>query len=213
MGGGLGSLFFKVVPDTNTKTPAPVQSQPVATPSMGRVGSMVGQEDQKIKEQLAKALDDANKPGFDYFEFAQALQAQESLIPAEAMRFQSVYMVAKSMGVTIDVLVRTANEYLDVLKKKETEFLTALQSHIGTDITGKEQSMSGIDKQIQDKSDQIRKLNEEMNTLQQQKVAMQNEVSTSKAEVEKIKNNFYATLQVFQGKITTDIQKINQYLK
>jgi len=204
----IGRLFFKTVPIEETKPATPV------TPTMGRSApSPIGQEDQKIKEQLTAALEQANTPGFDYFEFAQALQAQEGLTPAEGQRFQSVFSVVKTMGVTAESLTKSATGYMDVLKKKETEFLTALDSHISSEITGKEQGMVNIDKQITDKAEQIRKLNDEMNTLQQQKVTMQNEVSTSKSEVEKIKTNFYATLQVFVTKITTDIQKINQYLK
>ena len=221
MGAGIGRLFFKTVevPESKPAVVTPVTSNPapIGTALRGGnsapVASSIGQEDQKIREQLTAALEQANVPGFDYFEFAQALQSQESLIPTEAMRFQSVFNIAKTMGVTIDILVRTATGYLDVLKKKETEFLTALESHVSTDITGKEQSMANIDKQIADKAEMIRKLNDEMNTMQQQKVAMQNEVSSAKAEVEKVKNNFYATLQVFVNKITTDITKINQYLK
>jgi archaellum component FlaC len=141
------------------------------------------------------------------------LKAQEALIPAEAQRFQLVFTTVKTMGVTVDTLLKTANTYLDVLKKKETEFLGALESHVSSEITGKEEAMNGIDKQIADKAELIRKLNDEMNAMQQQKVAMQNEVSTARSEIEKIKNNFYATLQVFTGKISTDVQKINQYLK
>jgi len=210
---GLANLFFKVMPD-EAKSPAP--ATPVTAKIQAAIPSQsvsVGQEDQKIRDQLTGALEQANVPGFDYFEFAQALRAQETMIPAEAQRFQLVFTTVKTMGVTVDTLIKTATTYLDVLKKKETEFLGALESHISSEITGKEEAMGNIDKQIAEKAELIRKLNDEMNAMQQQKVAMQNEVSTARAEVEKIKNNFYATLQVFTGKISTDIQKINQYLK
>ena len=108
-------LFFKV-------EEVPESAPPIATESHYVTGLPQAQEDAKIKEQLADALASANMEGFDYFEFAQALEAQTTLIPSEAQRFQTIYATAKVMGVTPDKLISSAQHYLDVLKKKEDVF-------------------------------------------------------------------------------------------
>lgn len=205
----LKNLFFKVVEDETTPV---IQQKPVPVTQPIVQQSSIGQIDASISQQLTEALEKSNQPGFDYFEFAKALQAQESIIPAEQLRFQSVYSMATTMGTTKDLLLNTAKSYLDVLKGKETEFLDAVGSHTMTEIGGKEKAITDIDTQMQQKSEQIKKLTEEMNMAQTQKTTLMNEISASKAEVDRIKNNFYATLKVFTDKISSDIQKIQQYL-
>lgn len=215
--GGLKNLFFKVVEDDTIGSQKPAKGaqpnvQPVMQPIAQQQSPVGGQIDATISQQLADALEQSNMPGFDYFEFVKALQAQESILPAEQLRFQAVYTMAATMGLTKEVLVNSANHYLGVLKNKETEFLTAVDSHTTTGIGGKEKTIADIDTQIQQKSEQIRKLTDEMNEAQSKKTALINEISAGKAEVERVKNNFYATLKVYTDKITSDIQKIQQYL-
>jgi hypothetical protein len=49
--------------------------------------------------------------------------------------------------------------------------------------------------------------------MQQQRTAMANEISKSQAEIAQVENNFNATLKVFTGRISSDIEKIKTYLK
>jgi chromosome segregation ATPase len=204
--GKITDLFFKVeeIPES---APAPIATEP------HYIGLPQAQEDAKIKEQLAAALESANVEGFDYFEFAQALEAQTTLIPSEAQRFQTIYATAKVMGVTPDKLISSAQHYLDVLKKKEDEFKQALEGHRSEAVTAKEEGMKKIDTDMLALNDQIRKINENINAMQQQRTAMANEISKSQAEIAQVENNFNATLKVFTGRISSDIEKIKTYLK
>lgn len=203
----IGDFFFKV-----EKTPDEPPKTPVQTATLASVKIGIGQEDAAVRNQLAKALDEANFDGYDYYEFAKTIEAQATLIPAEALRFQATFATASVMGLTFDKLITTAQNYLEVLKKKEDEFLTALQQHTSTAIDLKETDAKKIDADMQAKADQIKQLTEDINALQQQKAAIQNEVSSNRMEIEKVKNNFYATLKVFTDKITNDITKIKTYL-
>ena len=207
----ISEFFFKVenVPDTSTISAAPT---PV-TPAVTIPGLPVAHEDAKIKEQLSSALALANMEGYDYFEFAQAVEAQTAIIPSEAVRFQSAFASAKVMGVTADKLLSSNQHYLDVLKKKEDEFNQALEGHKSEAITAKTEAIAKMDKDMQDKLAQIQKINEEINALQQQKTAMTNEISQSQSEIAQVKNNFDATMRVFVDRINSDKEKIKTYLK
>jgi len=202
---GILDLFIKVEDVPEKSAPAP--AGPVTSPAQS-----IGQEDADIKQQLADALEKANQEGYDYFEFARSVDNQAKLIPSEALRFQSTFAVATSMGLSADKLLASAEHYLNVLKKKEDEFNKALIQHQGTAVTTKEEAIKKIDADMQAKAEQIQKITVEINGLQQQKTDMINEISTAKSDLERVKNNFYATLKIFTGRITSDIEKMKSYL-
>ena len=197
-------LFFKVeeIPDAATAS-APVPE----------TAGLPAQEDAEIKEQLSAALSSANQPGYDYFEFAQAAESMISLIPAEALRYQSTFASAKVQGVTAEKLLSSAQYYLNVLKKKETEFDQALEDHTQQAVTAKMDAISKVNADMLAKAEQIRKINEEINTLQTQKTAMTNEVSDSQTKIAQTRNNFGATMKLFVDRISSDMEKIKTYLK
>lgn len=218
MGKGIMNLFFKVEDDgVDTKAPAKeekvaVQAQAQTPTTISIPTSVLAQEDAKIKKELADALEKANQPGYDYFELAQSIAAQASIIPSEAQRFQSTFAVVSPMGVTPDKLISSAQFYLDVLKNKENEFNKTVEQHMAEAVTGRENEAKSFDADMQAKSDQIKKLTEEINALQQQKTTIINEVSSSRAQIEQVKNNFNATMKVFVDRINSDIEKIKTYL-
>jgi uncharacterized protein (UPF0335 family) len=199
-------FFIKVEDDKpaqETKTPAPTVVSSI---------SSIGQEDSEIKKQLVDALEKANMEGYDYFEFARAVDSQANIVPSEELRYKTSFAMASSMGVTTDKLVSSADFYLSILKKKEDEFNTAMEQHSNSAIVSKEASIKKYDADMLSLSDQIKKITEQINALQQQKTAMSNDISSAKSEIEKVKNNFYATLKIFTGRITTDVEKIKAYL-
>lgn len=207
----IASLFFKVEKNEPVEAVPVIQAvAPVAAASSA--SAVIAREDAEIKKQLTIALEQANQAGYDYFEFAQAIEAQASIIPAEAVRFQASYAAAATMGTTVDKLLSSAQFYLSVLKGKEDEFNKTVEQHMAEAVTSREQELTQFDGDMQAKADEIRKLTEEINALQQKKTALINEVSVSKSQIEQVKNNFSATMRVFVDKINADIEKIKQYL-
>jgi len=213
------NLFFKVEDDgvpsskEEAKTvPATPQFASTAQSAQTPVTTLGVQEDATIKKQLSDALEAANQPGYDYFELAKSIEAQASIIPSESLRFQSSYAVVASMGVTPDKLISSAEFYLTVLKKKEDEFNKTLEQHTSEAVTAKENEAQKFDADMLAKSEQIKQLTEEINVMQQQKTAILNEVSSSRAQIEQVKNNFYATMKIFVDRINSDIGKIKTYL-
>jgi hypothetical protein len=223
MGGakGLLNFFVKIEDDgkessktSQTKaSPTPVQGQPQpATPAPSTAPFSMAHEDAEINKQLSAALEQANQPGYDYFELAKAVETQASIIPSEALRFQSTFNAVASMGVTADKLVSSAQFYLSVLKKKEEEFNKTVESHVAETVTSREAEIRKFDTDMLAKSEAIKKLTEEINTMQQQKTSLMNDVSSSRAQIEQVRNNFSATMKVFVDRINVDIEKIKTYL-
>jgi hypothetical protein len=221
-GGGFASLFIKTVevPEDTPPAAAPVQQQqqanlqppPGSTYFQAQSPSMIGQEDKEIKAQLLSAIEKSNVQGYDYFEFAKAIDAQASIIPSEATRFQSTYAVASTMGVTVPVLLSSAQHYLDILAGKEKEFLEAAKQHAAEAVEGKQEQISQIDVDTKKKADQIQQLTQEINGLQEQKKTLTNEISTNQIKIETMKNNFNATMKSVADRIKNDVAKIQQYL-
>jgi hypothetical protein len=212
--GAIGGLFFKTVDEESTESQTQVQpaiiQQQTAQPANQQI--QVGQEDKEIKQQLVIALEQANLEGYDYFEFAKAIDAQVNIIPAEQMRFQSTFAMASTMGVTINILLSSAQHYLDVLSTKEKEFLTAVDKHSSDAVGGKEEQMKKIDSDMSQKAEQIKTLTQEINVLQQQKTTISNEIASNRVKIDTIKINFYATLKVISDRIKSDIDKVKQYI-
>lgn len=184
----------------------------VVTSAVTPSSILPAQEDATIKAQLVEALEKANQPGYDYFEMAQAVQNMANIIPSEELRFQSVYATVSSMGVTPDKLISSAQFYLSILGNKESEFNKTVEQHMKEAVTSREQEIEKYDSDMKLKADQIRKLTEEINELQAKKLAVTNEVSSNKAKIDQVKNNFAATMRVFVDRINSDIEKIKKYL-
>ncbi|MBE3086999.1 MAG: hypothetical protein IMZ64_12380 [Bacteroidetes bacterium] len=208
----IAGLFFKIEKgevEAPVETVTPISAS-VSTPVS--FSSTASREDEEIKRQLTAALEQANQAGYDYFELAQAIQAQASIIPSEALRFQASYAAAVPMGATLDKLISSAQYYLSVLQGKEDEFNKTVESHMTETVTSQEKEVTQFDGDMQSKAEQIKKLTDEINDLQQRKTAIINEVSAARAQIEQVRNNFSATMRVFVDKINSDIGKIKQYI-
>ncbi|MDO8640445.1 MAG: hypothetical protein Q7R33_02785 [Nitrosarchaeum sp.] len=205
------SLFLQEDELTATDSQkTPVTSSPVINSPL--TASTMGQEDASIKEMLTKTIETANIEGFDYIEFIRVVEEQAQLIPAEQVRFQSTAATANAMGCTKDKLIQSAQFYLGVLGKKETEFMDSVNKQIATTVTVKEDTLLKIDEDIKGKAELIKQITNEINALQTRKNLMVNEVSENKIKIERVRNNFSATLKIFTDRIKNDIEKIEKYI-
>lgn len=210
------NLFVKVVDDGKVESKAEIKeaipAQPQFAATTSKMPPITSQEDAEIKKELAAALESANQSGYDYFELAQTIEAQANIIPSEELRFQSTAATVASMGVTPNKLISSAEYYLSVLKKKEDEFNLAVNQQTAKSVTSREAEVTQFDADMQSKSEQIKKLTEEINVLQTKKTAIINEIGTSKAKIDQVRNNFSATMKIFVDRINSDIEKIKKYL-
>ena len=211
IGKNILGLFVQVEKETEEPVTekASTPDKPVQTPSDNPAGT----QDETIAKLLTDALEKANIEGFDYFEFAQMLQALKPSLPSEQTLFQTAYTSGKVMGTTKEKLLQTAKVYLDVLNKKAQEFETACKEAIKQQVTGRENELKSMDAAIQEKAAAIQALTEEINVMTAKKTKVTNEIGENRVKIETRQNNFTATLQIFTGRIQSDIEKIGRYIQ
>jgi len=184
-----------------------VPSAPVTAPTLS-----AGEIDQGVVDSLIAALETANQPGYDYFEFSKSVEQQKSFLPDEKIRFQSSLAAASVMNVTPAGLVESANGYLAVLAGKEKEFEQAQSQFKSKEIEQKQSAILTMEKQIAEKAALITKLTEEIGKLQKERDVASSEITSNAAKIESIRSRFVASYAVVAGKIKTDIEKIKTYL-
>jgi hypothetical protein len=172
-----------------------------------------GKPDQSIIDNLAHALEKANLPGFDYFEFAQILEKLTPSTPAEQIRFQTAFASASVMGATKEKLLETARHYMGILQQEAEKFHGMVTEQIQVNVTDKEDSVLKIEDEIRQKSEMMNQLTQEINDLSSSKTDVLNEATENKVKIEKIQNDFAACLKIFIDKINGDSDRINKYIQ
>jgi hypothetical protein len=216
VGKKLLSLFVEVQENepikekSTTLAPTPPTSVPIN--NSVQLGTVSGEANQTILENLTAALEKANLPGFDYFEYAKTLDALKTSIPSEQVRYQTAFTTAAVMGITKQVLLDAAAHYLKILETEASNFNGYVQEQTKATITDKQGALTDIDNLINEKAAQIQKLTEDINILTQDRAAITNEVSENQVKIGKIQNDFGATLKIFADRITGDVEKINKYI-
>ena len=206
------NLFWQA--EEESKVEPTQEAAPVAAPVEPVRTAVVGTPDEAIAKSLSEAIEQADIPGFDYLEFAKMVEALKQTIPAEATQYQTAYTSATAFDktVTADKLISTASVYLDALKAKEEVFLTVYKNKYDETVVGKEKEISLIQAKVEEKAKAIELLNDEINLLSTKKIEIANKISQDRGDLEQVHTNFKATLDMFVGKISSDVEKIKKYL-
>lgn len=183
---------------------ADLPPSPVAAP---------GKVTNKFMDVLLGAMAKNNLDGFDYLEFKQSLKSLSEMPMDEKTRFQSAFAMAQTMGATPDLLINTANHYLNVLQKEEKKFEQAVDNQRKKQIGNKEKEIKQMDMLIQEKAEQIKRLTQEIEQHRKLRDKLTQQISQSAVKVETTKNNFIASYQALVSQIQADIEQINKYLK
>jgi ferritin-like protein len=220
IGKSLLGIFVQMEEEEKKETPTTAPAASVTSSPASRApststspASTPGAQDDTVIKLLSDALDKANLEGFDYYEFAQMLQALKPSLPSEQALFQTAFTSSKVMGATKENLIQTAGVYLDLLNKKAQEFETACQAAVKELVTGREDELKAMDVAIQEKAAAIQKLTEEINNMTAQKTQVTNDIGENRLRIDTRRNNFTATLQVFTSRIQGDIEKVNKYIQ
>lgn len=172
-----------------------------------------GNVSQKFLEVLATAMEQNNLPGFDYMEYKQSLRSLEKMNMDEATRFKSALAMAQTMGASADVLLKSAQHYMQILNQEESKFEQALLNQRTVQIKEKEEKAKRLQQVIIEKTQQIEKLNAEITSHREEMNVIQGELDQTKQKLENTKGDFLATYQTLIGQIKADIEKMNLYLK
>jgi predicted transcriptional regulator len=212
--------IFVVEPETGDKpkeTPSPEKPAAPATPGGPVVqesqAGAPGQVTDKFLQVLFAAMEGQNLPGLDYLEYKQSLNSLSKIQMEEAVRYQSAFAVAQTMGATPQKLVESAAHYIDVLKGEEAKFQQALVKQRTEQIGNREEQIRQMDAAIQQKAEQIKKLTQEIEQHRQQSEKLKLEIGDATGKVESTKNNFIASYNALVSQIQADVDNMKRYLK
>ncbi len=158
-------------------------------------------------------MEENNQQGFDFFEYKNSLKTLAGIIPDEATRYKSAYATAATMGVTVDRLLESAAFYKSVLEKERDNFTRAVNQQVDLNVTAKQKDTERLQTLIAQKSEQIRRLTEEIAAHQEELAKAQGIITEATTKIEATKNNFHFTLEAVMGQIQADMQNIERYLR
>ena len=210
-----------IVEDEKSATP---QQEPQTTPVEAPVKSapqqvaytppppVTGAVNERFIGILTAALEKNNQPGFDYFEFRQALANLAKMPMDEKTRFQSAYAMAQTMGASPEKLAESAKFYLQVLNGEQSKFNEAHAQQRSRLIGNREEEIKNHEAMIQQKTEQIKQLTQQIEEHRKSSEQIRNEINDSTVKIETTKADFESTFAVVVGQIQGDVAKIQQYL-
>jgi hypothetical protein len=200
---------------TGSQAASASASQNYTPPSVSAPMSSAGggQVSDKFFEVLAKAMENANQDGFDYFEFKQALANLKNVPMDDATRFKSAFAMSQAMGVTADKLVNSAAYYLDVLKNEQNRFVQAANNQRQSQVGDKEAQATNLEAVMRQKAEQIKQLTAEIEQHRKEVDTIKSDISQAVVKVEQTSRDFDATYQLLVGQIQADVNSMKSYLK
>lgn len=187
--------------------PSPV-SAPSSTPAY-RGGSSAA--DEAIIAKLKQALQENNRPGFDFLEFQASLSALEKVVPDESIRYRSAFATMATMGVTVPVLLESAQFYRDLLKKETTEFEREMQQRQKNSVGDKQSEIEGLKKSIQTASETIQRLTAEIAENQAKMGKLEGQIEDANGKLTRARERFETSVQQIDAEILQQ-QKLIQNL-
>lgn len=188
-----------------------VSKQPTALPPIQKPHT--GNIDNSILDKLIQALEDNNQSGFDYLEFRKALLTLSSMQMDEATKFQSTFATAATMGVTLEKLIESINFYIKVLNNEEDKFKKAIKEQTTLNIDDKLKERDRINNIIKEKSNQIKKLTEEIRMHQSETEKIVSTIEQAEKKIKETSLNFETSLNVIKKELEQDSLKLKQYIK
>jgi len=223
------SLFIVEEEDANThnhkekqepkakEIPVTAKVQAGSSGSSGASGDtgVSNAEMEKFSDILFKAIEKANKEGFDYLEFRQSIKnlKKQKIAEDEAKLFEAAYALANTMNVTKQQLIESAHYYLEVLKKEEANFNESLANNAKVKLAEKRKKLEELKRKFYEDKKQLEILKKRLEENHKTIDNMIEELDKAGKKVESLKNGFRAALTNISDKIKEDIEKIKKYIK
>lgn len=164
---------------------------------------------------LFKAIENANLEGFDYLEFIQSINnlKKQDLTKDENKLYLTAFALAKTLNVSKNDLIQSANHYLKVLENENLNFSESLNNNAKVKLQEKTESLEKIVKVQEAEKAKLEKL--KLKIIQNEKKinALNKELKNADSKVKNLKAGFENALQNITSKIESDKDKIEKYLK
>lgn len=189
--------------------PAPAGTTPTpaspATPGQPTVNEDVYRE---FCDSIGRALEAANLPGFDFFEFHQLYKRFIKEGKSEDEAIQTALTSAETMRVSRNVLLANYKHYEKVLSQQEDLFQKELDAFYAENIKGAHEKQSRIDESIAAKEQEIEKLKGEIEALKEQKVSMGLNADKAVTQTEEVKASFARAFAEISDELRALVGKI-----
>jgi hypothetical protein len=216
----LKRLFIVEDPSSTVSRPAQndveeEEIKPVAIKQSNISNSEVkveGKADSKFIDILLGALDKNNLEGYDYLEYKQALQSLSKVGMDEATMYKSAVAMAGTLGANKDLILKTADHYLGILKQEESKFLQALNSNKQKLAQSEQNGIATLEQGIANKQKQVENILAEIEKDKIKLNELLKEVEDSSVKIAQTAANFEAAYHLVIGQINTDVSKIKEYI-
>lgn len=215
----LKSLF--VVTEESNDTPQQEQNNPASSPapagenvkSEQKESEKPTQIDNAILDKLLNALEENNQAGFDYLEYRRSLISLAALPMEESIKFQSAFATASTMDVTLEKLLSSIDFYKKVLQIEEDNFHKASKEQYLLNVEGKLKEKVSVHNLIQEKSQAIQKLTEEIRRHQAELEELSKHIENAELKINQTRLNFETAMNVLISQMDDDAQKLKHYIK
>jgi len=197
---------FVEIDETADNAEKKVSSQPSPerhTDAVSSTTNVVFASD-KFKIYFDNLFKETNFPGPDYYEFTKMIEAMNA-ISDEKTRFVSAYAGLSLQGLDKDKLIKTANQYLQMVDNDAKNFQGTVEKALQEKVVGKK-------KEMEDKAKRIQDLTKEINELTAKLESLNNDIRENEQKINANAGTYRHESDTMKNKITQDIQKINQYI-
>lgn len=172
-----------------------------------------GKVTEQFTEVLLRAMSEQDAEGFDYLEFKKSLNSLKKMDMDDATRYQSALAMAQTMGANPAHLAESAHYYIEVLKKERAKFGEALANQQKRQVEDKEQKIRQIEEELKAKAGQIQQLQQEIEARQKESGMLKTQIREAMDKLLATQNDFAASFDALAGQIMQDAEKIKQFLK
>ncbi|MDA3613382.1 hypothetical protein [Polluticaenibacter yanchengensis] len=189
--GGLRRLIFTDEPPADNPKPAPtpapvpkVESQPVAPVIVTPVTVDKTIDEKELVKKIYQLFESINKPGVDFFELWNAVEAMGGPTPAN---IQNAFTTLRVLGLTKDSLLLSGRDYIREIDEK-----------INQDINSKQQEKNQLVQQSQHEKSSLQSKSAD---LEQKISLLQKELQEVKTQLAQVDSKYAQPIAVINDKI------------
>ena len=196
--------------DFDSSVPDRFRTKAITTNSTSIQGSFNEEFYNHFQNEIAKN----DLEGADYYEFRKTYEVLKKSMPdVAALNATFQALCATSPELTVDILLSTAQFYLDLIEKEHDGFENQFNEKIATEIHGRESAIEAETTLQAEKLAQINALKGEILESESKVDGLIEEKNVEEHKLLEVKANWDYTIELVKNNINTDVKNINTYLK
>ncbi len=172
----------------------------------------VGIRNEEIAAYFKKVMEENNFPGPDYCEFINALEGMKNLPMDEATKVKTIFLSFKTMGMTPQKLIETAEKYKALYDQKMKAFDKEVEASYNNEIVSRQkqvETLAGINVSI---DAEMKKLNDQKIANDEAVKKLNDEAASMSTNIKTRHSNFKETYVSIVAEIDNNIATINKHL-